>query len=176
MPPDSIPIPPGFAADPNVGAVVRSDRARSARRKGQTGEREILKELVAVMTRVEMEFVAARVPFVAHSEDVKRNTLQSDRGGFDIHGVPLLAVEVKRVEALALGSWVKQAQSQAKRGELPVLFYRQSKAKWKVQTYAAMTDQHGSWVSRVWCEMSLDQFLEFYAILYGRFLAANPKV
>ena len=131
--------------------------------KGKNGEREIKDRFIAIMEAVERNCGKEGV-----SAEVKRNTLQSDRGGCDLVGVPLLSVEIKRCEVLDINDWWKQAERQAKEHELPVLLYRQSRRPWKCVTYGGLylfNDTH-----RCVVHCSADDFFNYYAKLYLQYL------
>lgn len=132
--------------------------------KGKRGEREVLKMFVATMQSVERAHGLA-----GDSERVKRNTMQSDRGGDDLHGLPLVSVEVKRAETLQLSSWWQQCEKAARdhpKPVLPVLFFRQSRQQWRVMTYAAITDKASVARFYVLSTMSGHDFMQAYAELY----------
>lgn len=97
-----------------------------SRDKGQRGEREVLAILQGFITEVVPHGTVA----------LKRNTLQSDGGGFDIvadTGFFPYAVEVKFQETLSVDKWWAQTVEQAdKYGKTPILFYRKSRSPWKV--------------------------------------------
>lgn len=138
-----------------------------SRNKGQRGEREVLQMFLHSMERVETETGLA-----GDSARIKRNTLQSDRGGDDLHGIPLVSVEVKRAEVLSLNSWWQQCARQAEAMQqdkplLPVLFFRQNRKPWRVMTYTAITDKYN--VARFYVVSSIgaDEFLQGYRILYA---------
>jgi hypothetical protein len=136
------------------------------RTKGAGGERELAKRFVAIMERVEAEGVGS----VQYSTEVKRNTLQSDRGGFDLVGVPLLAVECKRCEKPELERWWKQATGQAKRGELPVVLWRQNRGPWRARTYVALTSEMGVPLKWTVADLSGDAFFDYFETLYRGWL------
>ena len=52
-------------------------------------------------------------------------------GDADVVGLPGYHVEVKRVERLELDKAMEQAVGDAKKGEIPVVFHRKSRTKWK---------------------------------------------
>lgn len=136
---------------------------KMARDKGKRGEREIADRFIAIMEQVEKELWKK-----GYSEDVKRNTLQSDRGGFDLVGIPGLAIEVKRCETLQLGSWWQQCCKQAKDGLLPVLFYRQNNRAWKVRTYTQLSFNNCThWI---YSDFDADDFFIFYKQYYYNIL------
>jgi hypothetical protein len=97
--------------------------------KGKRGEREVVKLLQAVVDKVHNEKSSG-----LDCPRLQRNTLQSDKGGFDIVGLDWLAVEVKYHETLAVKQWWQQTVKQAKPGQQPVLFYRKSRSPWHVVT------------------------------------------
>lgn len=104
-----------------------------SRNKGKRGEREVAHLLQTVADRVAHN--RRRKPLA-----IQRNTLQSDAGGFDLSGVPGVAIEVKHCETLALDAWWEQTVEQAS-GEsavdgvqrVPVLIYRQNRRPWRVR-------------------------------------------
>ena len=139
------------------------------RDKGQRGEREIVAMFVEVMEAVERDHGGMS----KLSEMVKRNTLQSDRGGFDVANIPLLAVEVKRAETLSLNAWWGQAVEQAKNGEVPVLFYRQSRKPWRCVCYTALCEPTGEFIKYVVSNILAEDFIIGYRKTYLKFLAKH---
>ena len=134
-----------------------------ARNKGKRGEREIADMFIEVMKRVEHKLWKK-----GYSEEVKRNTLQSDRGGFDLVGIPGLAIEIKRQETLNVNTWWQQTVKQAGDKFMPVLIYRQNNKPWSVRTMAYLTcGQSGKWVVS---DVSIDDFLASYEIHYAHIL------
>lgn len=101
---------------------------KMSRDKGKRAEREVVRELQPVLDRI-----AARHGIDA--ERLKRNTMQSDGGGFDIHGIRWMAPEVKHHETFALNSWWKQTVEQASPTQEPVLFYRKNNVKFRVRMF-----------------------------------------
>lgn len=95
--------------------------AKFSREKGKRGEREVVHILQAVVNEVYGE----------KAPRIQRNTLQSDKGGYDLVGLEDFAIEVKRHEKLNVKAWWKQTLRQAK-GKFPVLFYRQNSVPWSV--------------------------------------------
>jgi hypothetical protein len=67
---------------------------------------------------------------------IKRNTLQSDSGGYDLLGVPWLAAEVKFQENWNFKAYWDQTTRQARPDQVPVLFYRKTRVKWRVRMVA----------------------------------------
>lgn len=141
---------------------------KMSRNKGKRGEREIIALLQPVVSEV----------YTAHGLEppvLKRNTMQSDGGGFDIHGLEWCALEVKRQETLCLPAWWRQTLRQAGPGTLPVLAYRQSREPWRVRVPVdcSYTTARGEPVVMVFranvpkypsiAEISIEQLLEYVA-------------
>lgn len=141
--------------------------SKMARDKGKRGEREIADRFIEIMESIENKLWSK----VKHSQEVKRNTLQSDRGGFDLVGIPGLAIEIKRCETLALGSWWSQCLAQARHGLMPVLFYRQSRKPWMVRTYTCIAIGPSShWVVS---DFEADGFFKFYEQYYTDLISVS---
>lgn len=138
--------------------------------KGQRGEREIAVMFVQAMEAIERETGCA-----GYSVEVKRNTLQSDRGGYDLVGIPLLAIEVKRAETLAVNQWWKQTLDQCRPGLLPVLFYRPNRKPWQVQTFAAVNGPNGVFGGYVVATMTATEFMLCYKALYRALILAEKE-
>lgn len=124
--------------------------------KGKAGEREVIKLLQPIINRVYSEFE------MEEQVRLQRNTLQSDQGGFDIVGIDWLALEVKRQEQLNINAWWIQCLQQAKLGQHPVLFFRQSRQQWRVMTWVHMRLDKESEPLQVRGEIGLDAFLQFF--------------
>ena len=86
----------------------------NSRSKGKNGELELFKLLAD-----ELGFV------------VERNLQQTRDGGGDTISIPGWSVEVKRKEKLNVDSWWNQTLKQCPNGDQPILFYRQSRQKWR---------------------------------------------
>jgi len=99
---------------------------KSSLDKGKRAEREIVKLLQPVVTRV---YQAAGKELIS----LERNLTQSHKGGYDIAGLDWLAPEVKHHETLQVSSWWLQTVRQAGKDRVPVLFYRQSRRAWSVR-------------------------------------------
>lgn len=135
---------------------VRARRGRSARNKGKNGEREIIALLQPVVNQV----------FVAHEQEpplLQRNTLQSDKGGCDIHGLEWFAPEVKFQESQAVNTWWQQTVEQAGARTVPVLFYRRSHGDWQVRMYGTLC--HGCTVV---VTVDMNAFLIWFRIVLTR--------
>lgn len=97
-----------------------------SRNKGKRAERDVLEIMQTVLDEV----------YHAHGREapkLKRNTLQSDSGGDDIHGLDWMAPEVKHQETFQLNSWWDQCLRQAGTTKEPVLFYRRNRVPWAVR-------------------------------------------
>lgn len=101
----------------------------NVRTKGQEGEREIAREMNAVLATV-LRRLARTVP---ETPIIQRNQNQSACGGSDLTNTFHLAIEIKRQEDLQINTWWKQCCDAAERSnQFPVLIYRQSGRKWRV--------------------------------------------
>lgn len=128
----------------------------TSRNKGKRGEREIVHLLQPVLDEVYEKNNRDKVV-------LQRNTLQSDRGGYDIVGLDWLAIEVKHQEANNVNTWWQQTVAQAKGQQMPVLFYRRNHAPWRVRTTGVLF--HDSCVSAFCCacvDISVDDFLVYF--------------
>lgn len=94
--------------------------------KGKAGEREVVKLLQPMVDEVYKALDLEPL-------QVLRNQMQSAVGGFDLEGLPWLAVEVKRRETLDLNSWWNQVlKAAAGESREPVVIFRQNRCKWRV--------------------------------------------
>lgn len=148
--------------------LANSGSARA--RKGANGEREVLAALRSIMENVEADLSASGIRVVGRSEFVTRKRIERARSKEDIGGLPIISVEVKRNEGLNVGKAWEQAVRQADGGRLPCLVYKYNREPWRVRTWVALTDQSGMIVSYVVGELSLPDFLAYYAKLYRGFL------
>lgn len=119
---------------------------RMSRNKGKRGEREVLGVMQTVIDRV------SKAHGLAPMYRLQRNTMQSDGGGYDLHGVPWLAPEIKRVERLQVSKWWRQACGQANDRQMPVLLWRQNKGEW----HARVRDARGT------RDMDLREFMRWF--------------
>lgn len=101
---------------------------RMSRNKGANGEREVIRLLQPVVSKVCA--ACGKVELV-----LKRNYTQRFASKqYDVEGVPWMALEVKRVEnSSGLGSWWRQCLAATREGQTPVLFWRQNHGVWKVR-------------------------------------------
>lgn len=134
------------------------------RHKGAEGEREAYKLMndIACNVMTELEFPADQIQ--AARTGIQRNQNQTAVGGCDLSNCYGLAVEVKRQEALSVGTWWKQCvTSAARNNEMPVLMYRQNRKAWRFRTWAWIPLADGKHV-RAEVEFDLDTFkVWFYA-------------
>ena len=96
--------------------------SKFSREKGKRGEREVARIIQDVVNEV----------FGENAPRIQRNTLRSDKGGFDLVGLEDFAIEVKRHEKLNVKAWWKQTLRQAGKDKIPVLFYRQNNTPWSI--------------------------------------------
>lgn len=96
-----------------------------SRDKGQRAEREVVKMLQPVVTRVYLD-AYREVP------SLERNLVQSHKGGHDIVGLDWLALEVKHHENPNMNSFWEQCKEQAGATREPVLLYKSNRVKWRV--------------------------------------------
>jgi hypothetical protein len=149
---------------------TRSQVAKGSAAKGAQAERDVLGAFRDVMRNVEEDLKAEGFEFVARSGFATRKRLEAGTSNRDLGNIPLISIEVKRREQLAIKDWWAQAERQADKGELPVLIYRQNKEAWRVRTWLAFTDPYARPVQWVQAETSLPDFLAYYANLYRAFL------
>lgn len=128
--------------------------ALNARSKGQVGEREVADMLNAIIFTTTGTY-----------GDFKRNLSQTQSGGYDLESAtyPQFAIEVKRVETLAIEAWWAQAKRQANAKQLPILIWRQSRKPWHIRTYGSV-----AW-SKTHCvvDISLEAFRAWFAEQIG---------
>lgn len=124
--------------------------------KGKRAEREVATMLRAVVEDVFGEGnadVAWRV---------ERNLMQSRMGGYDVSGIPWLAVEVKHHAKVAnVATWWQQTVRQAGEGQIPALFYKGNNIKMRVRTIGYVGD--GTVPARVWAviDLTVEEFMAY---------------
>lgn len=129
------------------------------RTKGQTGEREVADKLNAVVNRWH-ELATGSLP---PKPIVQRNQNQSAVGGSDLTNPFGLCIEIKRQEALSINTWWKQVKLAAdEEGGIPILMFRQSRAKWRVMMEVALPLDSHTQINEVRGEISLDDFLFWF--------------
>lgn len=92
--------------------------------KGKAGEREAIKFLQPTINKV---YGAMGLEPIA----LFRNQNQSALGGYDIDGLPWIALEIKRQEALNFNAWWKQVSKAASADQVRVVMFRQNHKKWR---------------------------------------------
>lgn len=94
----------------------------NSRRKGAQGERELVNLL--------MDELGIKL---------QRNLSQTRDGGYDLIGIPQLAIEVKRAAKPLMAAWWRQTTDNASSaGKIPVLAYRLDFQAWRFRV--AMAD------------------------------------
>ena len=126
---------------------------RFSRDKGKRAEREVVKLLQPVVTR-------AFIDAYREAPELERNLMQSNKGGCDIAGLEWLALEVKHHETVKLAEFWQQTKDQATAEQIPVLFYKSNRTKWRVMMFGHLPAHH----LRVRCpvDISLDHFLIWF--------------
>jgi hypothetical protein len=126
-----------------------------SRNKGKAGEREVIQILQPVVNDV--------FPlFGEEAPRLQRNSLQSDGGGSDIHGLDWMALEVKYHKDLAINSWWAQTVRQAGKKRVPILFYRTNGQKWKVVMFGLLGTPSAGRTCPV--TVSVEDFLVWFRI------------
>lgn len=133
--------------------------------KGKRAERAVANELNPILERV----VAA---LGCDAVKLKRNLSQTQIGGFDLEGLPWLAIEIKHHKTVALPSWWRQTCYQAGTDENggplvgrnvrePVLIWKKHGGKWQVRMIGRLEIEKGR---RLRCvvDVSWDAFLVWF--------------
>jgi len=105
---------------------------------------------------------------------LQRNTLQSDKGGFDVVGLNWLALEIKHQETLHLDHWWVQCIEQSKSIREPVLMYKQNRVKWRVRMLGRLPI--GDQFTQAVVDISLDHFLEYFESRVGYEVATGERI
>lgn len=115
---------------------------RMSQNKGKQGEREVAMLLRAILKKACLDNGYEEEAAERKANGVRRNSLQSANGGFDLVGVPGMAVEVKRQETLKVEEWWRQCVEQCKEENeregtnlIPVLLFRQNGKQWRCLTW-----------------------------------------
>lgn len=128
-----------------------------SRNKGKRAEREVIAMLQPILDMAYDELAVDRDMRVR----LQRNTMQSDGGGFDIHGLHWMAPEVKHQEVLHCAKWFQQACDQAKANQTPVLFYRRNNVKWRVRMWSRLTVAEN--ITHLFqADMAIEDFLVYF--------------
>lgn len=130
-----------------------------SKQKGKRGEREVVKLLQVV---VDMVYNA----YGLEPPQLERNLMQSHKGGYDVVGLEWMALEVKFHESEQIQKWWEQTIRQAGPGQEPVLFYRKSRAQWKVVMNGKLSHTTGLTSINVLCPVviNLNAFLEYFQL------------
>ena len=123
----------------------------NSRSKGIRGERAVIDWLQPVCLEVHAALNTSALGLSAFGAFAKvplpclqRNTLQSDKGGSDIAGLPWLAAEVKNCETDSPGqieTWWAQCVRQASPSQTPVLFYKRAHRPFRVRLLGGIGSQ-----------------------------------
>lgn len=129
---------------------------KMSRNKGQRGEREVVKLLQPIVDKV-YSGMGQESPKLA------RNLVQSRSGGYDLVGLEWLALEVKFQESFNLKDWWVQTLKQANENQEPVLIYRKSHIKWRVQMLGVLPLGCTGVVSKV--DIDLEMFCQWFELM-----------
>lgn len=122
--------------------------------KGKNGEREVVNLLQPMVDEI-----YARIG--APAPKIVRNQMQTAVGGYDLEGLPWIAIEVKRQEQLSLNAWWAQVLKACKDDQHPIVIYRQNRQKWRVLMWGWMwTGGTGHHKARV--EVTYEEFCEWF--------------
>lgn len=122
--------------------------------KGKQGEREAIKFLQPTINKVYESFGMDTV-------ELFRNQNQSALGGYDIDGLPWIALEIKRQETLNMNAWWAQVNKAAREGQVPVVMFRQNRKQWRFLMPSWLhTGGSGHMMARA--EVTKEAFLEWF--------------
>ncbi|CAM0076344.1 RusA-like Holliday junction resolvase [Vibrio phage K251 g3] len=122
--------------------------------KGKAGEREAINFIQPTINKVyEMMGVDA--------VQLYRNQNQSALGGYDIDGLPWIALEIKRQETLNLNAWWAQVNKASREGQVPVVMFRQNRKQWRF-LIPAWLHTGGKGYMQVRAEITKEAFLEWF--------------
>lgn len=99
----------------------------NGRVKGSNAERELARLLTVWGKEIGEEL------------NLERNLEQVRGGGFDLNGIPRLAIEVKRVEVPAVAAWWRQTVRQAGTDKVPFLAWRRNRTPWQFRVRSPVT-------------------------------------
>ena len=88
----------------------------NSRAKGASGEREL-----AQLLRNQ-----------GHLEARRGQQYSGSNGDADVIGVKGIHIECKRQETVCDEKWMKQAEDDARKGEIPVVIFRRNREQWKL--------------------------------------------
>lgn len=155
-----------------------------AKAKGSHGEYEVRDLLQAQINEVYEQWnlnivagVGLKVPPI-----LKRNLEQTRGVGYDLEGLPWLALEVKRQEQAnqsRMDDWWEQTKASAQDGlgsyvREPVLFYRKNHCPWRIRMfgYLIVRDAPGGERVKTIVDINLPAFLAYFR---GRMLRELGK-
>lgn len=122
--------------------------------KGRVGEREVIALLQPILDM----YAGPNAP------KLERNLDQCKKGGADISGLTWLSIEVKRVESLSPDKAWEQCLSQCGANQIPVLFYRMNRTKWRVRLWGSVASPTPRELVPVFpVEISLEDFRHWFS-------------
>lgn len=133
--------------------------------KGKRAERSVASLLNPVLERV-VQLVGC------DPVALKRNLSQTQQGGFDLEGLPWIAIEIKHHKAVSLPAWWRQTCYQAGTDEggapivgrnvrEPVLIWKQHGGKWNVRMIGRLEIEPGRRLRCV-ADVSFEAFLVWF--------------
>lgn len=133
--------------------------------KGKRAERTVASALNPILERLVASVGCDPVK-------LKRNLAQTQQGGFDLEGLPWIAIEIKHHKQVSLGSWWQQTLRQSGRDMAgapvvgmtvrePVLIWKQHGGKWNVRMFGRLEIEPGRRL-RTAVDISWDAFLVWF--------------
>lgn len=133
--------------------------------KGKRAEREVANILNPILERCVQDVGCDPVR-------LKRNLSQTQQGGFDLEGLPWIAIEIKHHKSVSLGSWWKQTCDQSghdvagnpivgRTHREPVLIWKQHGGKWNVRMLVRLEIEPGRRLRAVG-DITLEAFLSWF--------------
>lgn len=122
--------------------------------KGKAGEREAIKFLQPTIDQVYAQ-LGQQAP------ELFRNQNQSALGGYDIDGLPWLALEIKRQEQLNLNKWWEQVNKACGEGQTPIVMFRQNRKQWRF-LMDVWLHTGGTGHMKVRAEVTKEDFLKWF--------------
>ena len=124
----------------------------NGRNKGANAEREFIKILQTIVDSV----------MGPGEVELKRNLEQVRVGGYDVVGLPWMALEIKRCETLNIKAWWEQCLRQCKKGQVPILAYRQNNKPWRVRLAGYVFVSNESPFVETVIELSQEGFMAWF--------------
>ena len=124
--------------------------------KGKQGEREAIKFLQPTIDKVYGEFGL-------EAPQLFRNQNQSALGGYDLDGLPWIALEIKRQEQLNLNAWWAQVNKAVKGNQAPVVMFRQNRKQWRFLVESWL-HTGGSGHIKARAEITKESFTEWFEL------------